>query len=65
MLQAQPVTGRGGVAQAETSLINSMIQLSDLLFEKAKIQQMCRLEAAKPVQNKIIVIGHAGPKLAK
>jgi hypothetical protein len=65
VFQAQPIAGRGLVAQAKARLIDCVIQLGNFLFEKAKIEQMRGLEAAKSVQNEIIVIGHPRPKLAE
>lgn len=42
-------------AQCETGLVNSMINLGDLIFKKAKVQEVGGFETTKPIEGKVTI----------
>lgn len=52
-------------AQCETGLVNSMINLGDLVFKEAKVQKMGGFEATKPIEGEVTISAGCLPVLPK
>lgn len=54
------ISGKG-----KAGLIDNMVELGDLVFEEAEVEQVCGFESAESMEGEVVVVGGHLPMLAE